>query len=383
LSSKKNVMIVAGEASGDVYGARLVLAFKKLAPDITFFGLGGPEMENAGVRVIHQVSDLSVVGLTEIIPKMRCISRALSDLKRLLKGDPPDLLILIDYPGFNLNLAKKAHSLGIPVFYYIPPQLWAWRERRAKKIGQRVDRVAVILPFEREFYQKHGLEVDYVGHPLLDLSLPSKNDDEIRKDLGISHEHDPILALLPGSRAEEIIKLMPAMMDAAEIISRSYPRLCCILPLASTVGEDVVKPYLENATVDIKIGRSDTKEILKIADLAFIASGTATLEAAIMETPMVIAYKVSPLTYMLGRFLVKVSHIGLVNLVAGKAIVPELIQGNATSSRLAEEGLAILGNDGMRREMKKELQLVKKQLGRGGASKKAASIAGEMMGLLR
>ena len=381
MSPKKNVMIVAGEASGDIYGARLVLALKELAPDITFFGLGGPAMENAGVRVIHQVSDLSVVGLTEIIPRIRHISRVLSDLKKSLKGNPPDLLILIDYPGFNLNLAKKAHSLGIPVFYYIPPQVWAWRERRVKKIGRRVDRVAVILPFEREFYQKHGLEADYVGHPLLDLSLPSKDKNEIRKDLGISYEHDPIVALLPGSRAEEIIRLMPAMTDAAEIISRSYPRLCCILPLASTVREDVVKPYLENVMVDIRIGRSDTKELLKIADLALIASGTATLEAAIMETPMVIAYKVSPLTYIFGRFLVKVSYIGLVNLVAGKAIIPELIQGNATGSRLAEEGLGILENGGMRKEMRKELQLVKEQLGRGGASKKAASIAGEMMGL--
>ena len=376
-------MIVAGEASGDIYGARLVLALKELAPDITFFGLGGPEMENAGVGVIHQVSDISVVGLTEIIPRIRHISRILSDLKKSLKGNPPDLLILIDYPGFNLNLAKKAHSLGIPVFYYIPPQMWAWRERRVKKIGQRVDRVAVILPFEREFYQKHGLEADYVGHPLLDLSLPSKDKNEIRKDLGISYEHDPIVALLPGSRAEEIIRLMPPMMDAAEIISRSYPRLCCILPLATTVGEDLVKPYLENVTVDIRIGRSDTKELLKIADLALIASGTATLEAAIMETPMVIAYKVSPLTYIFGRLLVRVSYIGLVNLVAGKAIIPELIQGNATGSRLAEQALAILENGGMRREMKKELQLVREQLGRGGASKKAASIAGEMMGLLR
>jgi len=374
-------MIVAGEASGDIYGANLVLAIKKIAPDTAFFGLGGPEMEKVGVRIIYQSSAMAVVGITETIPRIRYISRALRELKKVLKVTPPDLLILIDYPGFNLNLAKKAHSLGIPVLYYIPPQVWAWWESRVKKIAKRVDRVAVILPFEKEFYQRYGLTVEYVGHPLLDESLPEGGKEKIKESLGIGFERDPILGLLPGSRAEEIVRMMPVMVGAAEIIYRYYPRLYCILPLASTIREEVVKSYLEDAKIDIKIGRSDTKELLKIADLALIASGTATLEAAIMETPMVIVYKVSHITYILSRFLAKVSNIGLVNLIAGKAIVPELIQSKATASRLAEEGLAILKNDGLRTDMKKGLKLVKEQLGQGGASQKAACIAGEMMGL--
>lgn len=203
----------------------------------------------------------------------------------------------------------------------------------------------------------------------------------IREGLGISREKGPILGLLPGSRAEEVVRMMPAMIGAAETISHYYPRLHCILPLASTVREDVVKPYVENATIDVTIGRSDTKELLKIADVALVASGTATLEAAIMETPMIIAYKVSPLSYILGRFLARVSHIGLVNLIAGRTIVPELIQGEATAFRLAEEALAILKNDGLRAEMKGQLRSLREQLGQGGASRKAASIAGEMMGL--
>ena len=381
MSPKKSVMIIAGEASGDVYGAHLVLAIKRLAPDITFFGIGGPEMEKVGVRVMYQLSAMAVVGLTEVIPRIRYIFRALIQLKMTLTRNPPDLLILIDYPGLNLNLAKKAHSLGIPVLYYIPPQVWAWWQRRIRKIAKRVDRVAVILPFEKEFYRRFGLTVEYVGHPLLDVPLPKRGKKKIRECLGIGYERGPILGLLPGSRAEEIVRLMPVMINAAEIISRYYPRLYCILPLASTVREDVVKPYLKNAKIDITIGRSDTKELLKIADLALIASGTATLEAAIMETPMVIAYKVSPLSSILARFLIKVSNIGLVNLVAGKAIVPELIQNNVTAFRLAEEGMAILKNDGLRTDMKKGLRLVKEQLGQGGASKKAAHIAGEMMGL--
>ena len=380
LSSKKSVMIVAGEASGDIYGAHFVYAMRDLDPDITFYGIGGPKMELAGVRVLHHASLLSVVGFVEILPRIRYISRVLKELKQLLKQSPPDLLVLIDYPGFNLNLAKRAHALGIPVLYYIPPQLWAWREGRVKKIAQRVDRVAVILPFEREFFQKHGLEVDYVGHPLLDLPPPGRSKEEIRHGLSISPERDPILALLPGSRAEEINRLMPAMVDAAEIISRSYPRLCCVLPVASTLSEDLVNSYLKDATIDIRVAGFDTKELLSIADLAFIASGTATLEAAITETPMVIAYKVSPFSYILARYLVKVSFIGLVNLVAGKAIAPELIQGNATGRRLAEEGLAILEDARARGKMKRDLQSVKERLGRGGASREAASIARDMMG---
>ncbi len=380
MSHNKSVMIVAGEASGDIYGARLVMAIKELEPCIEFFGLGGPEMERAGVRIMHQSSTMAVVGMTEIIPKSRYIFRVLRELKRSLHVSPPDLLILIDYPGFNLHLAKKAHSLDIPVLYYIPPQVWAWREGRVKKIAKRVNRVAVILPFEKEFYRKHGLKAEYVGHPLLDISLPKRGKEEIKESLDINHDKTPILGLLPGSRNEEIETLLPAMIGAAEIISQDYPHLYCILPLASTVKEDVVAPYIKNAKIDIKTERLDTKEILKIVDLAFIASGTATLEAAIMETPMVIAYKVSFLSYMLGRFLIKVSHIGLVNLVAGKAVVPELIQGKATALGLAEEAVAILKNESLKRDMKKSLKLVHEQLGRGGAAKKAAHIAGEMMG---
>jgi len=374
-------MIIAGEASGDLYGAHLVLAMKRLAPDLNFFGLGGLEMEEVGVTVLFQLSAMAVVGMTEVIPRIGYILRALRELKRALRSSPPDLLILIDYPGFNLNLAKKARALGIPVLYYIPPQVWAWWRGRVRKIVRRVDRVAVILPFEEEFYQRFGLSVEYVGHPLMDLPLPGGSKKRIREALGISHEKGPILGLLPGSRAEEVVKMMPAMIGAAEIISRYYPRLHCILPLASTVREDVVKPYVENATIDVTIGRSDTRELLKIADVALVASGTATLEAAIMETPMIITYKVSGLSYILGRFLAKVSHIGLVNLIAGRTIVPELIQGEATAFRLAEEALAILKNNGLRAEMKRQLRSIREQLGQGDASRKIASIAGEMMGL--
>jgi lipid-A-disaccharide synthase len=372
---------VAGEASGDMYGALLVSEMRKLAPEVTFFGIGGPRMEKAGVQIICHAAGLMVVGMTEVIPKARLILRTLRRLKDALRTHPPDIVILIDYPGFNLNLAKKAHDLGIPVLYYIPPQVWAWWERRVKKIAKRVDRVAVILPFEKEFYFRHGISVEYVGHPLMDGPLPWRSKQEIRAGLAIDSERGPVLGLLPGSRNEEIARHMPLMVGAAEILSRSYPGLYCIIPLASTVREEVVEPYLKDARAGIVVRRSDTKETLKACDLALVVSGTATLEAAITETPMVILYKVSPLTYMFSRALAKVPHIGLANLVAGREIVPELIQSEATDTRLAEEGIRILEDENVSREMRKNLRLVCGQLGHGGASTRAASIAGEMMGL--
>jgi len=374
-------MIVAGEASGDLYGAGVVVALRKKAPGIRFFGIGGPRMEEADVRILFQASEVAVVGITEVLPKMRSIHRALNGLKDALRGNPPDLVILIDYPGFNLNLAKKAHDFGIPVLYYIPPQVWAWRERRVKKIAKRVDRVAVILPFEEEFYSGCGIQVEYVGHPLLDGLEKGRSSEQVREDLGISGAQFPVVGLLPGSRNEEIARHLPPIMGAVEIISRTYPKLHCILPLASTVDEETVKPYLENAQVDIMVHSGNTREVLRACDLALIASGTATLEATITGTPMVILYRVSFLTYLLGKLLAKVSHIGLVNLVAGREVVPELIQGDAIDTRLAEEGLCLLEDAERREEMKEDLRLVREQLGQGGASERVAALAAEMMGL--
>jgi lipid-A-disaccharide synthase len=381
LSLIKNVMIVAGEASGDLYGAGVVVALREKAPGIRFFGIGGPRMEEADVKILFRASEVAVVGITEVLPKMRAIRRALDGLKDALMDNPPDLVILIDYPGFNLNLAKKAHDLGIPVLYYIPPQVWAWREGRVKKIAKRVDRVAVIFPFEEGFYSGCGIRVEYVGHPLLDGLENGRSREQVREDLGISGAQFPVVGLLPGSRNEEIARHLPPIVGAAEIISRTYPKLYCILPLASTVDEEIVKPYLENAQVDIMVHSGNTREVLRACDLALIASGTATLEAAITGTPMVILYRVSFLTYLLGKLLAKVSHIGLVNLVADREIVPELIQGDAIDTRLAEEGLCLLENAERREEMKEDLRLVREQLGQGGASERVAALAAEMMGL--
>jgi lipid-A-disaccharide synthase len=250
-----------------------------------------------------------------------------------------------------------------------------------KKIAKRVDRVAVILPFEEGFYSRCGIRVEYVGHPLLDGLENGRSREQVREDLGIGSAQFPVVGLLPGSRNEEIARHLPPIIGSAEIISRTYPDLRCILPLASTVDVEIVKPYLEDARVDIMLHSGNTREVLRACDLALIASGTATLEAAITGTPMVILYRLSVLTYLLGKLLAKVSHIGLVNLVAGRQIVPELIQGDATDTRLAEEGLCLLEDAARREEMKEDLRLVREQLGQGGASERVAALAAEMMGL--
>ncbi len=375
-------MILAGEASGDIYGAYLTRALKGISPDITFFGLGGREMEKAGVKIIYESSLLAVVGLMEFIYKSRYILKALRETKKILAKSAPDLLILIDYPGFNLNVAKSAHALGIPVLYYIPPQLWAWWKGRVNKLSKRVDQLAVILPFEKQFYREYGMKVEYVGHPLLDLPLPAESKREITERLGIDNKQKPIIGLLPGSRSEEIIRHMPVMVEAAKIISRHYPDLHCVLPLASTIKEDMLRRYIDDSGLNFTIEGIDTKILLKISDVAFIASGTATLEASIMHTPMVIVYKVSPISYILGKFLINVRNVGLVNLVADKEIVPELIQGDATAENVAKEGITILENSGVREEIKRDLSRVNKKLGKGGASIKTAGIAAKMMDLI-
>ncbi len=380
LNRLKRIMIVAGEASGDIYGAQLIGSLKSMSPGIEFVGLGGTEMQRAGARILYPLAGMSVVGVTEVIPSMRNILQALNGLKRELKTHPPDLLVLIDYPEFNLNLAKSACSLGISVFYYIPPQVWAWRRGRVKKIKKRTDRVAVVLPFEKQFYSSRGLDVEYVGHPIIDTQAPQREDNETRKDLGIGHSESPIVCLLPGSRAKEVDMHFPVMVDAAGIIASHYPDICCIVPLASTVSEDSLKPYITGVKFPVKPVRAPTRELLKISDLALVASGTATLEAAMTVTPMVIIYKVSFVSYLLAKLMVSTPNIGLVNLVAGRQIVPELIQGDAEPWRLSQEGLKILKNNGLRSEMRGQLRMAKEKLGPGGASGKAASLAMEMIG---
>ena len=377
-TKSKLVLIVAGEASADLHGSRLIQAMKKMAPGITVWGIGGKNMEDAGVKILISSSDMAVVGLTEVLPRIHHITRAYLRLKSILKNSRPDLLILIDYPDFNISLAHAARRFKVPVLYYISPQVWAWRRGRIRKIARRVNRMAVILPFEKDVYRKRGLDVEYVGHPILD-SIPDKlNKSDIINEMEIQ-KASPILGLLPGSRNEEVRNLLPPMIKAVEILSHRYQDLKCVLPIASTISPDLIQSIIRHTSVEIKTSQGAIHKTLAACDLAMVASGTATLETAIMEIPMVIVYKVSSLSLWVGKMVIKVPYIGLVNLVAGEKIVPELIQKEVTPHRLAQEIIAILESGQTKENMIKKLRMVKERLGSGGASERTAKIAMEML----
>jgi lipid-A-disaccharide synthase len=374
----KLVVIVAGEASADLHGSNLVKALRRLHPGIVFWGIGGEKMAQAGVEILFPSSDMAVVGLTEVMYRLRTIIRASRRLKSILKNDRPDLLVLIDYPDFNIHVAGIAKRYHVPVLYYISPQVWAWRKGRVRKIARRVDRMAVILPFEKGFYRQRGVKVDYVGHPLLDACPLEVNREKIMAKFGVDHGH-PVVGLVPGSRKEEVKNLLPVMLKSLQILGRRYPRIQCLLPLAKTIDPELVQSFLDTSSVEVKVIKEDIYEVLSVCDAALVASGTATLETAIMGVPMVIVYRVSPVSYRVGKMLIKVPHIGLVNLVAGEEIVPELIQDDVVPDRVAREALTILENGVVREKMIKKLQSVKEGLGRGGASERTARIASEMI----
>jgi lipid-A-disaccharide synthase len=275
-------------------------------------------------------------------------------------------------------MARLAKKYRVPVLYYITPQVWAWRSGRSLKLKQRVDRMAVILPFEEAFFQKRGMKVDYVGHPILDISRQKIKRADAVKNLGLDGGN-PVLALIPGSRDEEIRNLLPRMVEAVKIIAEQYPNIKCALPVAPSISEGLIQSFVEESPVEIKIFNGRMDKILNACDLALVTSGTATLETALMEVPMVIVYRISPVSFRAAKLMVKVSHIGLVNLVAGEEVARELIQDDLTPQKLADEALALLQVDQKREDMIKKLRMVNKRLGSGGASERTAKIALDMI----
>jgi lipid-A-disaccharide synthase len=374
----KTIMIVAGEASGDMHGANLVREMLKVEPALSFYGIGGRKMKEEGVQLLADASDMAVVGLTEVVSKLRIILKNMGMMKKSLDERRPDLVILIDYPDFNLPLAKAASKRGIKVFYYISPQVWAWRKGRIGQIKKTVNKMAVILPFEVEIYRKEGFEAKYVGHPLLDVVNLSYSKQESRKKFGLVEDKITI-GILPGSRLSEIKKLMPELMRAAQILKKEMPDTQFVLPLADTLEEKTVTEIISRFNVKIKVISGHTYDVISCADLALVASGTATLETALLEVPMIIVYKISLLSYFIGRLFVRVKNIGLVNIIAGKTIVPELIQGDASGERIAAEALSILKNGERKQEIIKELESIRAKLGEPGAAIRTAQIACDMI----
>ncbi len=374
----RRIMIVAGEASGDIYGADLVTESNKLATDIHFSGIGGTRMREAGVETLVDSSDMAVVGLVEVIKHFDVISSAFRKLKQILLDTPPDLLILIDYPGFNLRLAKVAKKAGVKVLYYISPQIWAWRQGRVKKIARLVDHMAVILPFEAAFYEKAGVPVTFVGHPMLDLVKVAID----RSAAATSFNLDPaqkIVGLFPGSRRNEIERLLPVIIGAATKLKERFPEIQFILPLASTLSNDDIIPQLKAAGLGVTTTRDRIHDMIRACDAVISVSGTVTLEIALVGTPMVIIYKLSPLTYQIAKRLVKVPNIGLCNIVAGETVVKELIQDDANSEEIATEISALLTNQSYHSSIVGKLGEVRSKLGRNKASARVAQLLCNMM----
>ena len=381
-SFAQEIFIIAGEASGDMHAAGLCREILKKRPGITVTGVGGPAMEAAGVNLLFSSSRLAVVGVFEVLRHAAPIIQAFRSVIEWLKNHRPALLILVDYPDFNLLVASRAKRLGIPVFYYISPQLWAWREGRVKKIRTLVDRMAVILPFEKEFYKKHGVDVAYVGHPLLDSVRPVGNRNTFLNSAGISPE-SRLVGLLPGSRKGEIERFSGVMFEAARRVKEEMPETCFVIPVAPGISPETLE-LIEKALVDkipeewrpaFKLVHHCTHEAIAASDIILTASGTVTLEAGIIGTPMVVIYSVSPLTYHLGKHLIKVKYCSLVNLVTGREIVPEILQNEITPERLAYELVSRLKNPATLAETRKALKQLIPLLGGGGASERAASEA--------
>jgi len=371
MGGTRKVMIIAGEAPGDIHGARLVKAMQALRPGLEFFGIGGSVLRQAGVRITVDNSQLAVVGISEALSKLRILLRALKVAKGDLKRIRPDLLIVIDFPDFNLRVATMASKLGIPVMYYIGPQIWAWRAGRVKKIKKVIDHMVVIFPFEAAFYERRHVPVTFVGHPLLDgmTSMMSGEAKERRRGTGV------LIGLLPGSRNEEVRRLLPTMVEVADVLSEHMPGIRFAIPVASSVDRALVKTIAEGRATRFLILSDRLGDILDEATLVITASGTVTLEAAIAGAPMIIVYKVSHFSYWLAKRLVRVEHIGLANLVAGKRVVPELIQHQASTDKIAHEALQLLRDENRLAEIRRQLGRVARRLGAPGASQRAAQVA--------
>ena len=381
--SLKTIMMIAGEASGDAHGAKLVRAIAEKNPSVSFVGIGGDRMAAAGVDIRFDASRLSVVGLTEVLSRAGNIVRAMSTAKQLLR-QRPGLLILIDYPDFNLHAAAYAKKLGIPVLYYISPQIWAWRSGRVHKIGRRIDHMAVILPFEEAFYRRHNIPATFVGHPLMDgasgntFNAPDGlQPGEYARRLG----HAPVIGLLPGSRDGEIGLLLPVMLDAAEILTQRHPGIRFLVSCSASVSPAQLSGIISarRRQADIEVVSTGLADVYRQSTLVVAASGTVTLETAIEGIPMVVIYKVSPVSYRLGRALIRVDHISLVNLIAGRRLVPELVQDDASPERIAGTVTGLLSDTEELLGTRKDLMDLRRRLGQSGASDRTATIALELL----
>jgi lipid-A-disaccharide synthase len=377
-TQSKQVMLVVGEASGDVHGAQLVRALSDKDHTLRFFGVGGEQLQRTPFEALFNVSQLASMGLLELAGSVRNIWQAYRILSQAMRKRKPNLLVLIDFPEFNLRLAKLAKKLGIPVLYYISPQIWAWRRGRVRQIARWVDHMALVFPFEVQFYEKWGVKVSFVGHPLLDIVRFQESRESMLAELALDAEKQTI-AILPGSRRGEISYHLPVLLDAALRLSQDSGIQFLVIR-ASTVDRREIESMLKRVPLRIPIVEEKRYDAVNACDLAWTASGTVTVETALLLKPMIIVYRLSWLTYALARMLVKVKHVGMVNIMAGEAVVPELIQGDFTAASVVKETRNLLENQDLRDRIVGKLAALKQKLGAAGAAHRVADIALSMIG---
>ena len=376
----KTIMISAGEASGDLHAANLVKALHKIDDSIQVKGMGGDKLRDAGADVIIDCTDIAVVGIVEVLAKYRTIKQALNKLADEIRKKPPDLLILVDYQEFNFRLAKTAKECGVKVLFYISPQVWAWRPHRVHKIGQLIDMMAVLFPFEEKFYQNANVPVTFVGHPLVDETKPDKTLDESLTAYNLDNSK-PIVGLFPGSRKGEIKRVLPILLKSAALLKNKHPDIQYILPVASTLKKTDIEPYLYGfESLNIHVVKDRSYNIMQVCNAIMTASGTATLEIALMGIPSAIVYRIAPLSYFILKRMVTIDNIGLVNIVAEKDVVREFIQHEAKPQQIANEIDRLLTDKDYRNNMIAELNKVREKLGKNGGSLNVAQLAHEMLG---
>jgi lipid-A-disaccharide synthase len=367
----QRLLLVAGEASGDLHGGHLARALRARQPTLQLLGVGGRRMRQAGVELLFDIRDLAVVGAVEALHSLRTLWEVYHTLLETVERSPVDAVLLIDFPGFNLKLAKAMVQRGIPVLYYIAPQIWAWNPGRIKKIRRRVRKLFVILPFEVDLYRDAGIDAEFVGHPLLDLVQPSGSKADACARCGLN-PMAPIVGLLPGSRRSELQYLLGPMLEATAQIRAQLPAAQFILPLADTLQPDEIRTALETAHTPIRLVQQQTYDVMQAADVLLIASGTATLEAALIGAPMIIVYRAHLLTYMLARLVMRVTSIGLPNVIAGRRIVPELWQYDVTAHNMATQALSLLNHPERAATMHRELAALRSGLGSPGVPERVA-----------
>ena len=358
-------MLVAGEASGDTHGAALIAGLQAQHPEADLFGVGGPKMFRAGLRLYATLDDLQVHGLVEVMRHLPRLYGLLNTFKEALEQECPDALVCIDYPGFNLKLAAHAQTLGIPVVFFNSPQIWAWRKRRLQKIRKVVDHMLVLFPFEETIYQEAGVGVTWVGHPLVDEAGAAEDGSCLREELGLAKT--PVLTLAPGSRPSELSRHLPVLQATLPLLRSHVPGLQVLLPIADTLDAEGIRSTLRDAVVPIHLLHGRFSEAIRACDAAIVASGTASLQTALALTPNVLIYRVAPLTYWLARKLAQVQHMGMANVLAQREIIPELLQDDCTPTRIAAAITPLLCDPEVRSRMVADLEPIRQQLGEPGA----------------